>query len=66
MVFRSLLLLLSLTLFVRPLYGYIDPGTGSYLLQILIAGGLAGLYTVKTYWKNISCFVKSHCSRKKQ
>ena len=65
MVFKSLLLLFSLTLFVSPLYGYIDPGTGSYFIQILIAGGLAAAYTVKTYWRSISGFVKAKISRKK-
>ena len=32
---------------------YIDPGTGSYLFQLLIAGGLAGLYTVRRYWHSL-------------
>ncbi len=36
-----------------PMYGYIDPGSGSYLLQILIASGLGGLYAIKTYWAYI-------------
>ena len=32
---------------------YIDPGTGSYLFQLLLAGGLAGLYTVRKYWFSV-------------
>ena len=31
-------------------WAYVDPGTGSYLFQILIAGGMAGLYTLRRYW----------------
>jgi len=31
-------------------WAYIDPGTSSYLFQLLIAGGLAGAYTVRRYW----------------
>jgi hypothetical protein len=31
-------------------WAYIDPGTGSYVFQLLIAGGLAGLYTVRRHW----------------
>ena len=30
--------------------GYIDPGTGSFLLQVLLAGLLGGLATLKFYW----------------
>ncbi|MFT6765692.1 MAG: hypothetical protein ACJAZS_000577 [Alteromonas naphthalenivorans] len=40
-------------------YGYIDPGTGSYLLQLLAAGLVGGLYGIKTYWSTIkSYFIK--------
>ena len=34
-------------------WAYIDPGTGSYLFQLVIAGGLAGLYTLRRYWHNV-------------
>ena len=39
--------------------GYIDPGSGSFILQLVIGGGLAALYTVKRYWKNINEYVRS-------
>jgi hypothetical protein len=35
------------------LEAYIDPGTGSYLFQLAIAGLLAALYTIKRYWHTI-------------
>ena len=35
---------------------YIDPGTGTYLLQLLIAGAAAGLYATKVFWKQIKGF----------
>jgi hypothetical protein len=38
-------------------WAYIDPGTGSYLFQLLIAGGLAGLYTLRRYWQNVKTAV---------
>ena len=47
------------------MYGYIDPGTGSYIIQILIAGGAAGLYTIKIYWKSIKLFLTTLFSSKK-
>ena len=36
---------------------YIDPSTGSYLLQILLAGFLGALFTLKIFWKNVKTFV---------
>ena len=41
----------------RPTYAYIDPGSGSYFLQLLIAGLLAGLYTLKIYWAKVRSFL---------
>jgi len=47
-------------------YAYLDPGTGSYLLQLAIAGILGGLYAVKLFWKNIKTFLKNIFSRKEK
>jgi hypothetical protein len=35
------------------LLAYLDPGSGSYLLQLLIAGVLGGLFIVKMQWSRI-------------
>lgn len=51
---RLLLLLLLITTFSRPAFAYIDPGTGSLLLQGLLAVVVGALATVKLYWKAIS------------
>lgn len=32
-----------------PAHAYIDAGSGSYLVQVLIAGSLGALYSVKGY-----------------
>ena len=37
---------------------YLDPGTGSFVFQMLIAAGLGGLYAIKTFWGNIKTFFK--------
>jgi hypothetical protein len=34
-------------------YAYIDPGTGSLIWQVLIAGLLSALVLVKAYWHRI-------------
>lgn len=36
----------------RPL-SYLDPGSGSYLLQLLIAGALGALFALRIYWSRI-------------
>jgi hypothetical protein len=41
-----------------PAYAYLDAGTGSMILQLLL-GGLAGLAVVgKLYWNNTKEFVR--------
>ena len=53
--FYSLFLLLLLS---NPSYAYLDPGTGSVLLN-LIVGAIAGLLSfVSFYWKKIKTFLK--------
>jgi len=34
-------------------YAYIDPSTGSYILQLVLAGLLGALFTVKIFWRKI-------------
>ena len=36
--------------FSKNAYAYLDPGTGSMLLQGLIAAVAAGLIIIRTYW----------------
>jgi len=52
---------LSLVFFLAPpkVYAYLDPGSGSYLVQIIIAS-IAGLgYLVKLKWGKIKTFFSS-------
>lgn len=37
-------------------YAYIDPGTGSYFFQILIASLLGAGYAIKIYWQKLKAF----------
>jgi hypothetical protein len=48
--------------FTAPAYAYLDPGTGSLLLQGLIATIAAGAATVSIYWGK----VRSYFSKKKE
>jgi len=38
---------------------YIDAGTGSYLLQMGMAGVLAVVYAIKLYWKKLVSFASN-------
>lgn len=37
-------------------FAYLDPGTGSMVLQMLIAGLLSALFAVKMFWLRIKSF----------
>ncbi len=43
---------------------YLDPGTGSYLLQIMVAALFGGLFFIKTFWTNIKHFIQKIFFRK--
>lgn len=51
-----ILLFLGQIVFPQASYAYLDPGTGSYLIQILGASLFAGLYMVKRFWTDIKNF----------
>jgi len=40
-------------LWPRPVCAYLDPGTGSYLIQMLIAAVVGVGFAVKLYWSRI-------------
>jgi hypothetical protein len=37
-------------------HAYVDPGTGSYFLQILLAGILGAAFAIKIYWRKVKAF----------
>jgi len=51
----SALILALLVLFVLPrsASAYLDPGTGSLIWQLLLAGALTAAFLVKRYWGKI-------------
>lgn len=57
--------LVGLLFFVLPdtALAYIDPGTGSYLFQLLIAGLLGLSFFIKTFWRNIKNFLSGEFKR---
>jgi hypothetical protein len=37
---------------------YLDPGSGSFILQILIAALVGSLFLIKVYWNKLKAFFK--------
>ncbi len=49
-----ILLVFSLVLcFPVGAFAYLDPGTGSYVLQVVIAVAVSGAFVIKTFWKTL-------------
>jgi hypothetical protein len=39
-------------------FAYVDPGTGSYLLQVLLAGLLGAGYAIRHFWTGVRGFFR--------
>ena len=60
-IISSILFFFPLFVFIpEKLFAYLDPGTGSFIFQILIASALTGIYILKSYWKKIKNFFKKN------
>ena len=52
-----ILVLLAMTLIPTAALAYIDPGTGSFIIQGIIGGVVCGAFAVKLFWKRIKAAV---------
>ena len=53
---KFLFLIFSLISYTSPAYAYLDPGTGSMLLQGLIGGIAATIAFLSIYWQKVKAF----------
>lgn len=44
-------------------HAYLDAGTGSYVVQLIVAGLLGGAFAIKIFWKQMSTSFKKIFSR---
>ena len=51
---------------VAPAHAYIDAGSGSYVLQMLMAGLLGLAFTIKLSWQRLKTFAASKFGGKGQ
>lgn len=50
---KYILAILSSLVYISNAYAYLDPGTGSLVIQSSIAAITGGLFIIKTYWYKI-------------
>lgn len=48
------------------IHAYIDPGTGSLVIQVLIASFIGGLFLLKVFWGKVKAFFNNLFSRAKK
>ena len=53
---RFLCLIVGLISYTSPAYAYLDPGTGSMLLQGLIGGLAVTISVLSIYWQKVKAF----------
>lgn len=65
MMIHYLTVVLSSTLSAPLMAGhaYLDPGSGSFLLQLLLAALLGGLFVLRSYWSRIKSFFAKNASK---
>ncbi|MCU0244827.1 MAG: hypothetical protein MUE80_08955 [Acidobacteria bacterium] len=56
---------LACGLLVGTAAAYIDPGTGSYVLQVAVAVLVGLAFSIKVFWKKIAAFLRKVFAGKK-
>lgn len=59
-VLASLFGLCCVILFTSPAQAYLDPGSGSMLLQLLLGGVAGAVVVLKLYWQRLRHFLGLH------
>lgn len=49
----AVITILTVFLGEQPAYAYLDPGTGSYSAQVLLAGLLVGAYSLRAFIRQV-------------
>ena len=62
----TVVLVLFYLIFPQRTHAYIDPGTGSLIIQLILASLLGSLFFIRTAIDKIKIFFKNLFSRKKE
>jgi hypothetical protein len=60
------LICLLLVLLSRDAHAYIDPGTGSFIFQLIIGGLIGSAFAIKLFWRNIKGFFHNLFSKSQE
>lgn len=55
---KTILIIKILADVIASPHAYLDPGSGSYIIQLVIAALLGGGFLIKSFWRQISTFFK--------
>lgn len=55
-IFRCSLAVLGCTVLATPSFAYLDPGTGSIILQSILAGVAVAMGVLRLYWYRLKAF----------
>jgi len=56
---RILMSCLIIFISAKNVFAYLDPGTGSYIVQVIIALVVGAAFSIKMFWKTIVSFFKN-------
>lgn len=59
------IVIVMIFLLSRNAYAYLDMGTGSYIIQLILAGVFTSLYFIKLYWFKLVSFFSKKFKRNK-
>lgn len=67
--FKKILIIIVLSSFFylfypQKAYAYLDPGSMSFILQIIIAIIIGGIFGIKLFWKNVKLFFNNFFYKK--
>ena len=55
-ILKVIFLFIFYVITAKRAYAYLDPGSGSFMFQLLVGAILGGLFTIKIYFKKIKLF----------
>ena len=61
-----LVLVMALFFFPGQAHAYLDPGTGSYFIQIALAAIVGALFAVRLFWGRIKAFFQKLFSKEEE
>ena len=62
--FTHFFVLITALSWANDAHAYFDPGTGSMLIQLLMASVLGFMFTLRIYWRKFKDIIKNYLEKK--